>query len=101
MHATAGCVGAQRAHDDMATPTSRVAWGTGSSCGISRVARFAMARALPAFGPILAIGAGMDTLRIGRPFPDLEVRITDGGVLRLPEAARGFTSVLVFYRGHW
>ena len=43
----------------------------------------------------------METLRIGRPFPTLEVRVTDGSVLRLPEALQGHTSVLLFYRGHW
>ena len=43
----------------------------------------------------------MDCLRVGDRFPSLEVRVTEGGTLRIPEQLRDQYAVLVFYRGHF
>jgi peroxiredoxin len=40
-------------------------------------------------------------LNVGDPFPEYNVRIIDGGTLRIPAQFSGEYSVLLFYRGGW
>ena len=42
-----------------------------------------------------------DKLNSGEAFPDLALRLTGGGTLRLPEGLDARYKVILFYRGHW
>ena len=40
-------------------------------------------------------------LDTGDVFPELELRLTDGGVLKVSNESDAKWLVLLFYRGHW
>ncbi len=42
-----------------------------------------------------------DKLQQGDRFPSLDLKLVDGGTIRLPDEMPGRYAALLFYRGHW
>ena len=42
-----------------------------------------------------------DKLDAGATFPSVELKLTQGGTVRLPDDIASDYAVVLFYRGHW